>query len=48
MQQCKSLFMDIVHTPALQDPQMETIQGLGKFLYQEELLEWDTVYSQGK
>lgn len=28
---------------ALPDPQMETMQGLGKLLYQVKLVKWDTV-----
>lgn len=40
--------MDSVYAPALPDPHMEAIQGLGKLLYQKEysvpeLVKWDTV-----
>lgn len=35
--------MDSVYAPALTDPQMETIQGLGNLLHQEKLVRWDIV-----
>lgn len=35
--------MDSVYAPALPDPQMEAIQGLGKLLHHEELVKWNTV-----